>query len=136
MCIGIGWYLFQIFNVALLTNIPKRTSIKWWKVFKMLLNKNLSPNVGLEKKKIKWKVFQEKWEYFKRIFPFQKTIFTFQMAKSCTKRHVDRHTQVNPSCYLVLSFKVFPHIFQLELERIKTLKLQKTSPPKIDKRVH
>jgi len=66
------------------------------------------------------------------LFP-KKKIFTFQMAKFCTKRHADWHTQVNPSCYLVLSFKVFPHILQLELERIKTFKLQKTSPQKLIK---
>ncbi len=61
----------------------------------------------------------------------KKKIFTFEMAKFCTKRHADWHTQVNPSCYLVLSFKVFPHILQLELERIKTLK---NFTPKIDKK--
>jgi hypothetical protein len=78
------------------------------------------------------KNFSRKMRIFKRIFPFRKNLH-IQMAKFCTKRHADWHTQVNPSCYLVLSFKVFPHILQLELETIKTFKLQKTSPKKLTK---
>jgi len=92
--------------------------------------------MALKKYFFKMENFSRKNESISKEYSLsKKKIFTFEMAKFCTKRHADWHTQVNPSCYLVLSFKVFPHILQLELERIKTFKLQKTSPQKLTKRV-
>jgi hypothetical protein len=77
--------------------------------------------------------FLKKNENISKEYSLSRKIVTFQVAKFCTKRHADWHTQINPSCYLMLSFKVFPQVLQLELERIKTFKLQKTSPQKLAK---
>jgi hypothetical protein len=77
--------------------------------------------------------FSRKMRIFQKNIPFQKKSLHISNGKILHQKNVDRHTEVNPSCYLVLSFKVFPHILQLELERIKTFKLQKTSPQKLTK---
>jgi len=121
MFIGTGWYIFQFSDVALLASIPRGTRINDEKflervkivfklVFKMLPNKNLSPNVALKKKNNKWKISQEKWEYFKRIFPFNKNISSYfgkkLHQKTCWLAHPSQ-----PVMLLSVEFQsISPHI--------------------------
>ncbi len=120
MFIGNGWYIFQFSDAALLASISRgtrnndekfleRVKIVLKLVFKMLPNKNLSPNVALKRKILNGK-FLKKNENISKEYSLSIKTFLHILAKFCTKRHADWHTQVNPSCYLVLNFKVFPHI--------------------------
>jgi hypothetical protein len=64
--------------------------------------------VALKKSFKKMDLKKKKNENISKEYSLSIKTFLCILAKFCTKRHVDWHTQVNPSCYLVLNFKVFP----------------------------